>query len=71
MNPLFLDLGRLGATAIVHPCPSDQRSRSAPRFRKWLVQYLDGRDVVPLDRLQEVADRIVELAKANHAKLVR
>jgi len=35
------------------------------------VQYLDGRDVVPLDRLQEVADRIVELAKANHAKLVR
>lgn len=40
-------------------------------LRKWLVQYLDGRDAVPFDRLQEVADRIVELAKANHAKLVR
>lgn len=40
-------------------------------LRKWLVQYLDRRDVVPFDRLQEVADRLVELAKANHVKLVR
>ena len=32
---------------------------------------LDGHDVVPFDRLQEVADRIVELAKVNHGKLTR
>jgi len=40
-------------------------------LRKWLVQYLDSHDVVPFDRLPEVADRLVELAKANHLKLTR
>jgi type I site-specific deoxyribonuclease, HsdR family len=44
-------------------------------LRKWVVQHLDGqqvdgRDLFKLDRLSEVADRVVELAKANHSKLV-
>jgi len=44
-------------------------------LRKWVVQHLDGQqvdghDLFKLDRLSEVADRVVELAKANHSKLV-
>jgi type I restriction enzyme R subunit len=43
-------------------------------LRKWVVQLLDGQqvdghDLFKLDRLSEVADRVVELAKANHSKL--
>ena len=40
-------------------------------LRKWIVQFLDAHDVLPIERLQEVADRLVELAKANHGKLTR
>lgn len=44
-------------------------------LRRWVVQHLDGQqvdahDLFKLDRLSEVADRVVELAKANHSKLV-
>ena len=44
-------------------------------LRKWVVQHLDGQqvdgyDLFKLDRLSEVADRVVELAKANHSRLV-
>ena len=44
-------------------------------LRKWVVQHLDGQqvdghDLFKLDRLSHVADRVVELAKANHSKLV-
>jgi type I restriction enzyme, R subunit len=44
-------------------------------LRKWVVQHLDGqqvdgRDLFKLDRLSEVADRVVELARANHNRLV-
>ena len=44
-------------------------------LRKWVVQHLDGQqvdghDLFKLDRLSELADRVVELAKANHSKLV-
>jgi len=43
-------------------------------LRKWVVQHLDGqqvdgRDLFKLDRLPELADRVVELARANHTKL--
>jgi hypothetical protein len=48
-----------------------QNAHAQTVLRKWLVQYLDRRDVVPFDRLPEVADRLVELAKANHLKLTR
>jgi type I restriction enzyme R subunit len=40
-------------------------------LRRWLVQFLDAHDVLPIKRLAEVADHLVELAKANHAKLTR
>jgi type I restriction enzyme R subunit len=40
-------------------------------LRKWILQYLDAKDVLPIERLPEVADRLVELAKANHRKLTR
>ena len=44
-------------------------------LRRWVVQHLDGQqvdghDLFRLDRLSEVADRVVELAKANHSRLV-
>lgn len=40
-------------------------------LRKWIFQYLDSKDVLPIERLPGMADRIVELAKANHGKLTR
>ncbi len=44
-------------------------------LRKWVVQHLDdqqvdGHDLFKLDRLSEVADKVVELARANHRNLV-
>jgi len=38
-------------------------------LRGWLVQFLDDNDVVPFSRLQPVADRLVQLAKALHQRL--
>ena len=43
-------------------------------LRKWVVQHLDGQqvdghDLFQLDRLPELADHVVELARVNHAKL--
>lgn len=38
-------------------------------LRGWVVCFLDDHDVVPLKRQQAVADRIVDLAKALHARL--
>lgn len=40
-------------------------------LRKWVVAFLDEFDILPLGRLDAVSVRIVELAKANHHKLVR
>jgi type I restriction enzyme R subunit len=39
-------------------------------LRKRIVQFLDDGDVLPLSRLEELADRLLELARVNHAKLV-
>ncbi len=40
-------------------------------LHKWIVQYLDENDgLVPFERLPHVADSLIELAKANHHKLV-
>jgi type I restriction enzyme R subunit len=39
-------------------------------LRSWIVRdFLDEHDLVPFDRQQEVADRLVELAKALHVRL--
>lgn len=40
-------------------------------LQKWVVQFLDDHDLLPFDRLEEVADRVVELAKVNHPRLTR
>ncbi len=40
-------------------------------LRNWIVQFLDDHDVLAYDRLPEVADRLVELARANQHKLVK
>jgi type I restriction enzyme R subunit len=48
-----------------------QNAHAQTVLRKWIFQYLDAKDVLPIERLQEVADRVVELAKANHGKLTR
>ena len=39
-------------------------------LRLQITNYLDDHDLVPLDRQQPVADRLVELARALHARLV-
>ncbi len=47
--------------------------KSAPRQQELhsaLVVFLDDGGIVDLDRAEAVADRLMELAKANHAKLV-
>jgi type I restriction enzyme R subunit len=41
------------------------------RLRLQITEFLDDHDLVPLDRQQPVADRLVELARALHARLVR
>lgn len=38
-------------------------------LRSWIVRFLDDNDAVPFARLQVVADRLVELAKALHQRL--
>jgi type I restriction enzyme R subunit len=40
------------------------------RLRAWLVNFLDDEDLVPIKRQQAVADRLVELARHLHTKLV-
>lgn len=39
-------------------------------LRSWLVTYLDNHDAVPYTRLRPTADRLVDLAKALHTRLV-
>jgi type I restriction enzyme R subunit len=41
------------------------------RLRLQITEFLDDHDLVSLDRQQPVADRLVELARALHARLVR
>ncbi len=38
-------------------------------LRGWILQYLDQRDAVPFERQAALADRLMELAKALHARL--
>ena len=48
--------------------------KSAPRQRALhgeLVEFLDGHEIVEFERVDAVADRLMELAKANHERLVK
>lgn len=40
-------------------------------LRKWIVRHLDDHDVQPFDRLPEIADHMVDLARVNHERLTR
>lgn len=40
-------------------------------LRSWIVQRLDDEDLFAYERLGAIADRLVELAKARHEKLIR
>jgi type I restriction enzyme R subunit len=40
------------------------------RLRAQILRYLDDHDLVPFDRQEALADRLVETAKANHTLLV-
>lgn len=40
-------------------------------LRGWIFRVLDSADVLPFERLDAVTDRLMELAKANHHRLVR
>jgi len=40
-------------------------------LRKEVIQFLDDQNLMPFERLDGVADRIMELAKVNQAKLTR
>ncbi len=40
-------------------------------LRKWIVGCLDEHDILAFAKLPEVADRLMEVAKANHERLAR
>jgi type I restriction enzyme R subunit len=40
------------------------------QLRGWIVQYLDDHEVVPFEKLEATADKIVDLAKNRHSHLV-
>jgi len=40
-------------------------------LRSWIFQTLDNAEILPFDRLDAIADRLMELAKANHHRLMR
>jgi len=46
-----------------------RKAQAQEALRNWIVQFLDDHDVLEYDRLPEVADRLVELAKANQYRL--
>ena len=47
------------------------KTQAQTALRNWVFQTLDCHDIVPFERLDEVSDRLVELAKVNHDKLVQ
>ncbi len=50
---------------ITKPCTAQEVLRGA------IFTFLDDHEIVPFDRADALADRLLELAKANHAKLVK
>ncbi|MFN6527288.1 hypothetical protein [Nostoc sp. ChiSLP03a] len=39
-------------------------------MRRWIAGYLDERDLVSYDQLEEVADKLVQLARRNRDSLM-
>ena len=46
------------------------RPQAQEALRRRIVQFLDDGVALPLPRLEELADRLLELARVNHARLV-
>jgi type I restriction enzyme R subunit len=40
------------------------------RLETWIADYLDTNDLVDYDQLEEVADKLVQLARKNHDSLM-
>ena len=47
-----------------------QNLHAQEETRRWVVTFLDERDLYELDELASIADRVLDLAKANHSLLV-
>ena len=39
-------------------------------LRGWIVRYLDDNDIVAFEKLERVADQLMDLAKTKHGQLV-
>lgn len=48
-----------------------RNSIARQRLRSWVVTFLDDHDLISFERQQQVADRIVELARHQHSELIR
>ena len=47
------------------------KAQAREGLRSWIFMTLDQADVLPFERIGPVADQLMELAKANHHRLVR
>jgi Domain of unknown function (DUF3387). len=47
------------------------RAQAQQGLRSWIFQTLDDADLLGFDRLDSVADKLMELTRANHNRLVR
>jgi type I restriction enzyme, R subunit len=45
------------------------KSQAQTALRSWIFRTLDNEDLLSFDQLDQVADRLMELAKANHHRL--
>jgi len=46
------------------------RVQAREDLRRWIVRTIDDANLLPFEKIQVVADRLMELAKANHQRLV-
>jgi type I restriction enzyme R subunit len=46
-------------------------SHAQELLRKWVVEKLDGASAIPFEKLGEASDRVMEVARANQARLSR
>jgi len=48
-----------------------RNSQSRNVLRGWLIRFLDDNNLMPFDKIEKAADRLMDLAKARHAKLAK
>ncbi|MBL8798674.1 MAG: type I restriction endonuclease subunit R [Planctomycetia bacterium] len=54
-----------------HLCRVDfwRNKPAQDQLRGWVVNYLDSKDLAPFEKLQAIADRVLQLARALHTRL--